>query len=107
MCDAVPDQLTVIVEFTGATTISLSWSISNGSVVTSYEVVWQRDTTVGCPYADEGSVTVSAASFDYLINGLEQDSRFTVTVTASNAAGSSQVTVTAMTDDAGKWANNC
>ena len=104
MCDAVPDQLTVIVDFTGsgATTISLSWSISNGSVVTSYEVVWQRDTTAGCPDEDEGGVTVSDASYDYRINELEEDSRYTITVTASNAAGSSQVTVTVMTDDAGK-----
>ena len=102
MYDTVPDQLTVSVGLIGGNTISLSWSIPSGSVVTSYEVVWQRDTTVGCLFEDEGSVTVSGASSGYFLNILEQDSRYTITVTASNAAGSSQVTITEMTNEEGE-----
>ena len=65
--------------------------------------MWQRDTTLECPDdEDEDSATISSTS--YHIRGLEEDSRYSITVTASNAEGSSEVsnTVTAMTEEAGK-----
>ena len=85
-----------------ATSISLSWSVPSDSVVTSYEVMWQRDTTVGCPGGDEDSDTITGTSYD--ITGLEEDSSYSITVRASNTAGSSEDsnTVTAMTLEAGE-----
>ena len=69
--------------------------------------MWQRDTSLECPDdVDEDSDTISSTSYD--IMGLEEDSRYSITVTASNADGSSEVsnTVTAMTLEAGERCNN-
>ena len=99
---AVPGQPSVTVSST-ATTISLSWSIPSGSVVDSYEVVWERDTSGECPDEDEGSATITDSSTSYTITGLEEDSSYTITVTATNAAGSAASDpITGMTREAGE-----
>ena len=66
--------------------------------------MWQRYTSVGCSDEDEGSTTITDGSTSYEIMGLEEDSSYSLTVTADNAAGSSAVseTVTAMTEEAGE-----
>ena len=61
-----------------ATTISLSWSVSSGSVVDSYVVVWERS----------GSATITDGSTSYTMMGLKENSSYTVTVTSANTAGS-------------------
>ena len=50
-------------------------------------MMWQRDTTGECPDEDIGSTTITDSSTSYTITGLEEDSSYTITVTASNAAG--------------------
>ena len=89
-----------------ATTISLSWSVPSGSVVTSYEVMWQRDTSGDCPGDDEGSMSVTTTdiSTSLTITVEQEDSDYTITVTAVNAAGSSAASnaVTARTGEAGE-----
>ena len=72
------------VESTTATTISLSWT-SAGSMVDSYEVIWQRDTSGDCPDEDVGSTTLTDGSTSYSITGLEESSNYTITVIAINA----------------------
>ena len=87
-----------------ATTISLSWSVPSGSVVNVYLVQWVRDTAVGCMDEDQDSTTIADGSVvSYEIPGLQENSMYSMTVTASNAAGSAPVsnTVTAMTGEAG------
>ena len=66
--------------------------------------MWQRDTSGECPDEDEDSTTITDGSTSYEIMGLEEDSSYTISVTAVNAAGSSAVseTVTAMTEEAGE-----
>ena len=98
----VPGQPTANLDSTPATTISLSWSVPSGSVVTEYLIEWTRDTSVGCSDQDTGSTTITATS--HTIPGLEEVSSYTITVTASNGVGSSEVsnTVTAMTEEAGE-----
>ena len=93
---------------TTATSISLSWT-SAGSEVDSYEVMWQRDTSGECPDEDEDSISLTDGSTSYDIMGLEEDSSYSITVTASNAAGSSAVSnpVTAMTLEAGETKSYC
>ena len=67
----VPGQVTNYeVSTTAATSISLSWSVPTGSVVTQYLVEWQRDTSDGCSDEDEGSVTVTGTFTIYTITGL-------------------------------------
>ena len=90
---------------TTATTITISWT-NDDPMVTSYEVMWERDTSLKCTgFSDIGSTTItddSIASYD--ITDLEEDSTYSITVTASNSAGSSAVSniVTAMTMVAGE-----
>ena len=68
--------------------------------------MWQTDDVGGCSGgSDMGSTTItddSIASYD--ITELEEDSTYSITVTASNSAGSSAVsnTVTVMTMEAGE-----
>ena len=95
----------VTVAATTATAIFLSWSVPSGSVVTSYEVMWQRDTSVGCSDEDEGSGTrnTNAISTGYGISGREEDSLYRITVTAVNSIASIvSDTVAAMTKEAGE-----
>ena len=82
---AVPGQPSVNVTSTTATTISLSWSVPSGSVVDSYEVMW---TSGECPDdVDEGSATITDGSTSYTIESLREGSSYTITVTATNSAG--------------------
>ena len=89
---------------TTATSITISWT-SAGSEDVSYEVMWQTDDVGGCSGgSDMGSTTITDGSTSYDITELEEDSTYSITVTASNSAGSSAVsnTVTAMTMEAGE-----
>ena len=89
---------------TTATTITISWT-NNDPMVTIYVVMWERDTSLMCTgFSDMDSTTIIDGSTSYDITGLEEDSTYSITVTASNSAGSSAVsnTVTAMTIEAGE-----
>ena len=68
-------------------------------------MMWQRDTSGDCSDVDEGSMSITDGSTSYMITGLEEDSSYSITVTATNAAGSSEVsdTVTAVTGEAGYY----
>ena len=96
----VPDEPNVSVDTRTPTSISLSWTISSDSVVAGYMVMWERDTTGECSDVNDGSATIG--SVGYTINGIEEDSSYDITVTAFNAAGNSEDTVTAMTEEAGE-----
>ena len=89
---------------TTATTITISWT-NDDPMVTSYEVMWETDDVGGCSGgSDMDSTTVTDGSTSYDITELEEDSTYSITVTASNSAGISAVsnTVTAMTMEAGE-----
>ena len=92
----------VTLNSTTSTTIQLTWS-SSGSLVDSYEVKWEKDTSGKCPedVVDIGNATVISTS--YTILDLDEDSRYTITVNATNAADSSAVSVpiTAITKESG------
>ena len=87
---------------TTATSISLFWS-SVGSEV-EYGVIWQRDTSGECSDEVEGSTTITDGSTSYDIMRLEEDSSYSITVTATNVLGSSAFSdaVTVMTLEAGE-----
>ena len=65
--------------------------------------MWQRDTSGECSDKDEGNATITDGSTSYDILGLEEDSSYTIIVTATNIAGSRVVSdaVTVMTLEAG------
>ena len=84
----VPGQPSVTVNSTMATSISLSWSVPMGSVVESYVVMWERDISAGeCNDEDLNTTTISGSSTSHTIMELEENSTYTITVTASNGAG--------------------
>ena len=87
------------------TSIPITMTIASDSVVDSYVVMWETDNIGGCSGgSDMGSNTITDGSTSYDIMGLEEDSSYTITVTASNSAGSSAVsnTVIEMTLEAGE-----
>ena len=72
-------------------------------MVTEHIVQWVRDTAVGCIDEDQGSTTTTDVSYE--ISGLQENSMYSITVTASNAVGNGAVsnTVTAITEEAGAF----
>ena len=86
---------------TTLTTISLSWITASGTV-DSYEVMWERDTSGECPDVVEGNASVIDGSNSYTIMRLKGN-RYTITVTATNIAGSTTSdSVTGVTGEAGE-----
>ena len=75
-----PGVVSVSVSSIAASSISLSWSVASGSVA-SWEVVW-RETDRGTE-SSSGSLTGTS----YTIDQLESTTIYTVTVRASNVAG--------------------
>ena len=68
-------------------------------------MMWENDDIGGCSGgSDMDSATITDGSTSYDIMRLEEDSSYTITVTAANSAGSSVVStaVTAMTLEAGE-----
>lgn len=98
----VPEKPSAKVTSKTATTISLSWTFSNGSLGI-YGLVW---ISKNCPEEDKGNITITDGSTDYTIEGLEEDSNYTITVRVSNAAGSVvSDPVTGKTAEAGEQLN--
>ena len=51
-------------------------------------VIWERDTLEECSDENVGNSTIADGSTSYSIGNLEEGSSYTITVTATNAAGS-------------------
>ena len=68
-----------------STTIPLTWT-SAGSVVNNYEVVWRY--TGGCSDVRGGRATLPGTMTSYTIEGLEEYITYSITVIATNTAGS-------------------
>ena len=71
-------------ESTTPTTIQLSWT-SSGTAVNMYIISWKRDATKKCFNDHADNSTIAGDSTTYSITGLEEDSGYIITVTASNA----------------------
>ena len=85
------------------TAITISGSVPDDSLVTTFVVKWQRHTSIGCSNKDRGSITKTSISSSYRITGLEPGNRYTITVTALNGAGSAvSNAVTATTTETGE-----
>ena len=106
MIYTVPDPPEITIDSTTATSIIISGGVPSDSVADSYEVMWLTDDVGGCSGgSDMDSTTINSGSItSYEITELEEDSTYSITVTASNSAGSSAVsnTDTAMTMEAGE-----
>ena len=95
----------VMADTSTATSISLSWT-TGGSEGVSYTVVWQRDTSGDCSDEVQGNSTITDGSINYDIMNLEEDSSYSIEVTASNTLGNeTSETITEMTLTAGEIFN--
>ena len=66
-------------------------------------MMWERDTSAECPDVDKGSTTITGGSSSYTITGVQEDSSYTIILTATNEAGSAvSIPVTGMTGEAGE-----
>ena len=96
----------ITVDSTTATSITISGGVPSDSIAESYEVRWVTHDIGGCfGDSDTGNTTIYTGSItSYEIMGLEENSRYFITVTASNSAGNSAVsnTAIAMTMEAGE-----
>ena len=83
-----PDQPSINVTSTTATSISLLWT-STGSEVTSSEVMWRVFSSGGSTTKTEGSGTSgSITSGSYTVQDLKSSTIYSITVTVTNVAGS-------------------
>ena len=78
------------------------WIVSQGSVVVDYIVEWKRDTSMDCLNEDQGNYTTPNNT--YTITGLEENSRYIITVRARNSAGTGDASdpITKVTKEAGE-----
>ena len=90
------------VSSTTSTSIKIFW-MSPGPEVDSYVVMWVRDTSGECSDEDMGNATITDDSTCYNVTELEEDSKYTITVMATNIAGSEiSNPVTGITEEAGE-----
>ena len=96
----------ITADSTTATSITISGGVPDDSVAGSYEVMWETGNIGGCSGGrDTGSDTINSGSItSYEIMGLDENSRYGITVTASNSAGNSGLSspVSEMTMKAGE-----
>ena len=70
-------------------------------------MIWPRDISGECFDVDEGSATITGGSTSHTIAGLEEDSNYTITVTATDVVGSATSdTITGITGKAGEGKAN-
>ena len=91
MIYTVPDPPVITVDTTTATSITISGGVPSDSVADSYVVIWETIDVGGCSGgSDMDSTTINDDSIaSYEITELEEDSTYSITVTASNPAGNS------------------
>ena len=106
MIYTVPDPPVISVDSTTATSVTISGGVPSDSVADSYEVMWLTNDVGECSGgSDMDSTTINSGSItSNEIMGLEEDSTYVITVTASNSAGSSGLgsPVTRITMEAGE-----
>ena len=90
---------------TSSQSIALQWT-SSGAENVGYEIHLTRDTSFGCPNEHQRDVFINDGSTAVEVEGLEADSRYSITVTGFNP-GSSETsdTVTAVTLEEGERLN--
>ena len=78
-----------------ATTISLTWDVTGDIFIEIFEISYSY--TVNTCTAPAGSGVCNGTMRSYILSGLNEDSRYTITVTAINSVGNTSNTTTART----------
>ena len=85
-CSGPPSPPAMLSTSPQSTAITLTWSQPPGDMVDSYQILYSF-TIRGC--GEVGGDNVSTSSREYTLTGLEENSDFTINITAMNGAGSS------------------
>ena len=95
-----PDLAELRVIETTATTISLAWTLSEVTYIDRFEIVYNH--TVKRCNISEGVDKINNITSDtinmYILSGLNEDSKYRITVRAVNDAGSSMTSISADTN---------
>ena len=85
-----PPSSPIVATSPQSTSITLTWSQSPGDVMDSYQISYSF-TIRGCGVEVGGDnvSTVNGSSREYTLTRLEENSDFTISITAMNGAGSS------------------
>ena len=110
-----PEKPTVDTEAAeiGATTISLSWTVPDDSVVTGSLVMWELSSSGGSSaraVRDDGSGSSELLDGNirsYTIRGLQSSTSYNITVILINPAGNSSMQVTLSTTEGNGGLHNC
>ena len=89
------------VDSTTSTSIHISWTGSCPEMDT-YKISWERDTTRKCPDIETVKRTTMNDSASFNITGLEEDSHYTITVTANKPGIAINKSVMGITTEASK-----
>ena len=91
---------------TTGTKILISWN-SFGPDVDKYVVTWERDTSGKCLDVDSGNGTIPGGSTGYLIENVEENSKYFIVVKAISAVGREVgLVVSGTTPEAGERLSN-
>ena len=82
-----PDKPSVYVTSIEATSITLFWSVSSDSVVTSSEVMWQMISNGGNVNSGKRMTSGRLTSDNYTIESLKSSTMYNITITLSNSVG--------------------
>ncbi len=94
-----PSGLTVIM--VTATSITITWTQSNDIVIDRYEVSYMYTIRRCSASPGHGMNTLSGSARSYNLMSLNEDSTYTITVTAINDEGSRSSTIAANTSTSG------
>ena len=82
-----------------ATTVSLTWDMTGDNFIERFEVSYSYTVNTCTASAGSGMVTISDGTRrSHTLSGLNEDSHYTITVTAINSEGQTMATTTANTD---------
>ncbi len=95
----VPSDLTVTM--VTATSITIAWTQSSDIFIDRYEVSYMYTIRRCSASSGQGMNTLSGSARSYNLMSLNEDSTYTITVTAINDEGSRSSTITANTSTSG------
>ena len=85
----VPGKPAVVSGSSTDTSISLSWSVPGGSVVTSYQLEWSYDKCSDDPVENRTTINTNSTMYHLILSDLRPDTNYTISVSANNSVGES------------------
>ena len=85
-----PSQLTNLMAVADSTSINVSWSFDTRDIIPRYELQYSYTIRECRSSSDLMNITFASTANSYIIDNLEEDSDFTISLFATNPAGISE-----------------